>query len=71
MAIDPVSSQRANQTAEVQRAGAADTVKTKPKVDQARSEDAYAVNISEEAQKKAQETRQNAKAAETHNKPSK
>jgi hypothetical protein len=75
MAIGPVSNQGVTQTAETQRTNSADTAANRPKMAPARAENAYSVNISEEAQKKAQEkareTRQNEKVAQTERKPSK
>jgi hypothetical protein len=70
MAISSIGSQAVTQTSDIQKTDPAEMMKNRPKMAPARSEEAFTVNISDEAQKKAQENaKQASMATQPQNKP--
>jgi|GEM_PF-5177575 len=70
MAISPVNSQSVAQTSQTQKADQAEMAQNRPQMAPARSEDAYTVDISQEAQKMAQENAQQNSMVPENRKPS-
>jgi hypothetical protein len=68
MAISSIGNLAVTQIAEAQKIDLTELLKNKPKMTPAGSEDAFSVNISEEALKKAQNMSQNPMVSRTQNK---